>query len=79
MQLVLVVADEDDGLRAHAALEEVAAIGHEGLVSDEEPSAAVDLLELLGVDVGVDVDLPADEAVFEIDEATQRPVAQRGQ
>ncbi len=67
MDRALRVAAEDHRFLAHARDEEVARIGYQALVPDEQPGAREQLLQFLAVEVGRDEDLAADGTAFEVD------------
>ncbi len=65
------IAAQDDRLLAHGGHEEVARPGDLALVTDEEPRAREDLVLLPAVDLLVHEDLPADDALVDVDEAVE--------
>ncbi len=76
--VVLPVAYKDDFFSPHAGDHEVARVGDEALVADEQPAAREDLLQLLLEDVRVDVELAAQGAVLGVDKGPERSVPYRG-
>ena len=69
---------QEDVLFAHAGRDEVARVGDQAFMTDEEPAAREDLLQLLLEDVRVDVELPTERAVLGVDERAERPIPPRG-
>src|SRR6516165_3150634 len=60
------VAHHEDWVLAHVGTQEVARLGDLALMAEKEPAASKDLLELLGVDVGLNEDASADQAALDI-------------
>ncbi len=67
MHRALRVAAQDHQLLAHARDEEVARLGDQALVPDEQPGAGEQLVQFLAVEVGRDEDLAADHAALDVD------------
>src|SRR4029077_19149905 len=65
------VAAEDDRLLPHGGHEVVAGMGDLALVTEEQPRAGEDSLQLLPVDLVAHEDLAADDAMFDVDEAAE--------
>ena len=66
----LLVAAQDDRLFAHPRRVEVAGIWNQAFVADEQPGAGENLVELFLVEIGVDEDFAADEALLGVDETS---------
>src|SRR5579864_2797556 len=77
VDVVLAIAAQDDLLFTHARNDKVARLLDLTLVSDEQPGAREDLLQLLLVDALVDVDFATDEALVEVDQFSNGAVANR--
>jgi hypothetical protein len=75
VDLLALIAREDDRLLAHARDEIVAGPGNLALVADEEPRAREDPLLLPRVDLVVDEELAADDSALEIDQRACVPPA----
>ena len=64
----LLVAAQDDRLLAHARGVEVAGLGNQALVPDEQPGAGEQLLQFLLVEIGINEDFAANEALVRVNE-----------
>jgi len=67
--LALAVAHHQDGVLAHIGGEEVARLWYLALVAQEQPAARENPLQLLLVDLRLDEDAAADQAILGIDQS----------
>ena len=68
MHDALLVPAQDDQLFAHSRGVEIAGIGNQALMTDEQPGPREHLVQLFLVEIGIAEDLAADEAVLRINE-----------
>ena len=68
MELALPVPAQNHRLFAHAGDEVVAGLGNLAFVTDEQPGPGEDSFLFVLIDTLVNENLPADDAVLEIDE-----------
>ena len=67
-QLTVGVAHQDNGVLAHVGGDEIVVVGNLGLVTEQQPAAREDALQLQLVELLIDEDAAVDEPTLDINQ-----------